>query len=150
MARMRVRHAADQAEFVSLASQLRQVLTDLNAGDIRGNGPKLPAKLGWGVRFEVEGVDLTWSTEKKDDYTRSRSAKSRRRRGCGRAAEDLRQEQAHGGQSAYLQQVAAREAITSTLRTAGESEHVSVLRKRQHSPLNHYPLSTDEHKAVNN
>src|SRR5207244_4012391 len=50
--------------------ELRQVFTNLHADGAGGDRPKGAPHLGRGVRFQVEGVNVTGSArEENDDYT---------------------------------------------------------------------------------
>ena len=48
---------ADQRELVHLPGRARQVLADLDAGHVGGDGLELAAKLGGRVGLQVPGVD---------------------------------------------------------------------------------------------
>ena len=60
------RHRPDDGEFVHHFRKQRHVLTDFDAGDICFDGLEFASDVGWGIRFHVKHVLMTWSTGKKD------------------------------------------------------------------------------------
>ena len=59
-------HRPDDGEFVHHLSQKRHVLTDFDARDICFNGFELTPDVGWGIRFHVKHVLMTWTAREED------------------------------------------------------------------------------------
>ena len=60
------RHRPDDGEFVHHFRKQWHVLTDFDAGDICFDGLELATDVGWGIRFHVKHVLMTWSTGQED------------------------------------------------------------------------------------
>src|SRR5438128_780322 len=126
MARVRMVHAADETKLICLASKTRQMLADVDAGNIRGNGAEFAAKFGRRLRFHVEGIKLAWATEQKNHHAPLCSAEAGWCAGTGRAIQQRRQTQAHAGQAAHLQKLSACVTGMGSIR---EYEHEPALLK---------------------
>lgn len=80
---IRVGQGANEREVLAALSQEWQMLADLDSGRMRSNRPKFPANLSWGVRFEIETLQLREPARKKDENDCARLGRcSLRLQGC--------------------------------------------------------------------
>ncbi len=59
--------AAEDAELVHLAGQVREQLADADAGDVGLDGAVRPADFDWGVRLRIEGFELAGAAVEEDE-----------------------------------------------------------------------------------
>src|SRR5437868_213940 len=90
MIRVAMAQRPRHGDLVHVASQARQVLAGMNAGDAGGHRLKLATDLGRSVWFHVEGIVMRSAAGEKDDQTGACPAKVRwlrgSRAGCGGTA----------------------------------------------------------------
>ena len=67
MPRDHMTDAAEDRVLVGAGCELRQVLADLNAGNIRVDRIELAAKLGGRIRLQIERIDMRRTSAKIDD-----------------------------------------------------------------------------------
>ena len=106
--------------------QARQVLADVDAGDVGPDRLELAADLDRGVRLEVHHVLVRRPAGQEDhDDGLVRAADA----GLGLGPQDLRQRQAAQGQAADLQKGPPRNAVAEPLRLAEDRQHGMTFRE---------------------
>jgi len=105
---------ADDGILVGQLRQLRQMLADLDARDVGGDGLELTADLRRGVHLQVEHVLMARSARQEDHDDRLVLVAGRTDAGRGLGLEHLRQRQAAEPERADAQEVATRHAVAET------------------------------------
>jgi hypothetical protein len=59
-------HRSDDGEFVHHFCKQWHVLTDFDSGDICFDGLEFATDVGWGIRFHVKHVLMTWTARQED------------------------------------------------------------------------------------
>src|SRR5262249_9159560 len=119
---------ADDRVLARLTGQERQVLADLDAGDIGGDGLEVAADLGRRFRFQVEGPQLRWATahEQQDARLGFASRRTGRCRGSS-LSKQLRQGQTGSAQAADAEKIAPRDTVAEAMFVAWNSQHDRIL-----------------------
>jgi hypothetical protein len=100
-----VRHRPQEADLVHLLGQLRQMLADLNAGDVRSGGLELAANLRRRIGLHVPQIDLAGTAEEEQED--ARPGPLRRGRLLGTKRLELAGRESEQAQAADAQQFAA-------------------------------------------
>src|SRR6186713_351256 len=77
MVDVRMRHRADDCELIGALRELRKMLADLDAGNLRGDRTKLAANLGRGIRFHVPRILMGRTSPHEEQDARLGAPESR-------------------------------------------------------------------------
>ncbi len=117
-----IRHGADQRAAIHHLGEARQMLGDLETRNIGGDGLEFAADLGRRIHLQIEDILMRRAARQEDHDHRlvRRTAHARR----GLSAKDLRQTEAAEHETADLEEITPREAVTeSSLGGAVNGQH---------------------------